>query len=509
MGSIAIMDRKHSRRYRMSRTGTAKVVLLASALALGLASVASAQTLEPYTLRLALLTGQPQRDADLVAAEMTKITKPAINATIELLTYGWDNYPQQKDLLIASGEQVDLCFTASWWGYATDVTKKAFVEITDQMLNTYLPKTKAQINPAYLSGPRIAGKLYAIPTEKDLGALWGFTMKKELVDRYGIDPNGFKRIEDLEPTLRMLKEKEPGIAPMYVSAQNSIGPMNMFYINNENIVTDLISVPFYGPPTAQISAETPEYISLIKLTRDWNRKGYFNRDALTTRDLQADRRAGKFFMSFGQLKPGSAEEQAIANGYPMTQGSFVGTRATVSTGDTGGAMLAITRNTKNAARAAMFLELLHTNKELVNIVAYGIRGRHYVGVGDNVVDFSPGLDPKASGWNHGVSWAITGNQFLTYTFKNEDPRKWDHMREFNNSARPSQLMGFNFDDAAVKNQVAALRNVGDRYKGQTIAGVADFETYYPKYLTDLRNAGIEVVRREVQRQIDAFLAARK
>ena len=61
------------------------------------------------------------------------------------------------------------------------------------------------------------------------------------------------------------------------------------------------------------------------------------------------------------------------------------------------------------ARAMMFLNLLHTDKYLINLLNWGIENKHYKKVSDNVIDYAPGVDAKTTGYSMNQSWMF-GNQ---------------------------------------------------------------------------------------------------
>lgn len=106
--------------------------------------------------------------------------------------------------MIQSGEVFDMVFT---WNFMTNAAKGAYLPL-EELLDTYAKETKAQINPAYLQAATVNGHLYAVPTEKELGQSVGFAFDKAIVDKYGFDVNSITKLEDIEPMLKTIKEKE-------------------------------------------------------------------------------------------------------------------------------------------------------------------------------------------------------------------------------------------------------------------------------------------------------------
>ena len=153
------------------------------------------------------LLGKKGKDLDKVEAEMNKILENEIGATIKLNFFDWADYKDKQQLFLSSGKEMDVMFSPHWMGFASYVTKKAFLEL-DKLLDDYGQDIKKNIVPAYLEAPRINGKLYAIPTNKDITGLGGILLNKSLVDKYGFDIESIKTPRDLEPMFDVIKEKE-------------------------------------------------------------------------------------------------------------------------------------------------------------------------------------------------------------------------------------------------------------------------------------------------------------
>ena len=100
-----------------------------------------------------------------------------------------------------------------------------------------------------------------------------------------------------------------------------------------------------------------------------------------------------------------------------------------------------------------------------------------------------------------------GNGFLAHVWEGNDVDLWDQTEKFNNEAIISKAMGFTYDPTPVKNEVAALTNVYDQYKMSLEGGVVDPSEVYPQFIERLKQAGIDKVIAEKQRQLDEWAAA--
>ncbi|NQX63312.1 ABC transporter substrate-binding protein [Paenibacillus qinlingensis] len=463
--------------------------------------------LSPYTIKL-IYPGEVQKDQALVVAEMNKYLTKKINATIDITPISSGSWGDKVNLMIASSEPMDILFAANWNSYATNVTKGAFIDLEEKnLLDKYGKGIKETLGQSALDGARIKGKIYAVPTNKEMATSGGFLLRKDLVEKYKMDLSTLKSERDLEPFLKIIKENEPNMIPLYLDGGNNL----VQHLNTWDYMGGATSFgAIDGTLTSTkvvLTQEQQKDKELIDLTHDWFLKGYINKDAPTTKNApETQVKAGNVFAIVTPLKPGKDAEVSLASSYPFVQAETMKTWTSSSTAS--GSMLAISKTSKDPERAMMFINLLHTDKYLLNLLDFGIEGVHYVKVNDNVIDIAPGNDPKSNKYLPGAAWMF-GSQFLNYLWKNEDPEKWNKFREFNKKAAVSVAVGFTFDTAAVKNEIAATTSVKVEFSGALNTGAVDPNSILPKYLEKLKAAGVDKILTEKQKQFDEFLATKK
>jgi hypothetical protein len=128
----------------------------------------------------------------------------------------------------------------------------------------------------------------------------------------------------------------------------------------------------------------------------------------------------------------------------------------------------------------MFLNLLYTDAKLLNMLDWGIEGKHYVKVSDNVIDYPEGVTAESHGYPSPGGWMF-GNQFNSYLWANEDPDKWEQFGKFNDSSERSIALGFTFDETPVKAELAAIGNVEKEFGAVLRAGAVDVEETIAKF----------------------------
>lgn len=488
-----------------SDNATESSVAAVSSSVAAVSSTVAAETskaLDPVELKWYVIgNGQP-KDMDAVLVKVNEWLQPKINATLKLSVFTWgDDFEQKMGAKIQSGEDFDITFTSNWAAnYLQNAPKGAFVDLTD-MMDTYAPKTKALLGDSVIAGASINGRLFAIPTNKEMAHNWGFLVNKDLADKYSIDLSTIKNFEDIEPALKVIKEKAPGVEPF----QSITGESAYRVLDFEKMVDDNVPGAIYGDgrDTKVINDfDTAEAKALFTTLHKWSKAGYIRKDADSVTDFSAARKAGQVFSAIASLKPGKAAEETVSSGINWTQIDVTPARAT--TREMTGSMQAISKSSKNPERALMFLELFNTEPELCNMINYGIENTHYKKVNATTIETT---QAGKDGYNPGTQWMF-GNQFNTYLYTNEDPEKWAKFKEYNSSAQISPIIGFTFNTETVKTQVAALTGVKKQYMPGLETGKADPAVALPKFTAKLKAAGLDAVLAEMQKQVDTFVAAK-
>lgn len=470
----------------------------------------SAEALSEYQLKV-VWEGPPQKDEAAVEAKINEYLKEKINATVDLAPIDWGPWAEKMNLMIASRETMDVVFTAQWNGHANNVSKGAYLALNDpngpagNLLEKYGEGISSSLDPAFLEGAKINGLNYGIPTNKELAFQAGIIYRKDIADELGITEQleAVTTVAELEPLLKIVKEKKPNITPLFLRDGEHF---NSHYFAQHDYLGDAQVnglVLKSGEPKVISRFEDQAYIDQLAVTRKLFQAGLINKDAATTQlGVQDSMKKGNVFMIPAPLKPGKDAEFAIATGLEGKLKQInIGPR-TISTGETTGAMLAVSSTSKDPARAMMFINMLHSDKYLNNLINFGIEGEHYVKVSDNVIK----AGPKAADYNPGVAWEL-GNQFLNPTFESEAADKWEQFKKFNEGAVKSPALGFTFNVEPVKSQAAILNNIRSQYAAAIETGSVD-----PKKVDDWlakeKANGLDDVIAEKQKQLDAFLASK-
>ncbi|WP_337101810.1 ABC transporter substrate-binding protein [Paenibacillus sp. YIM B09110] len=473
--------------------------------------------LKPYEVSIVYF-GTPEADVALVEKKLNEFFKEKINATVKLQPIAASDYQNRTELMMNTGEKMDLVFSTSWLNYFGNVTKGAFIEL-DELLDKHGQGIKDTLHPLYLEAPRMKGKLYAIPTNKEITQGQSFTYRKDIVDKYNIPIETINKWADLEPWYEKMSKEEPGLTNLFLAGGNgnSGGGIHMMFETNSNYrpigptpgKTQMFLVDYTASEMKVKSILEPELVDINKkefeLFRSYYEKGYINADAGTSKTNAADlRRQGKLWMSSGVWKPGSDIEVKIADNNQFDYVSHVVTEPIVTTDLATGSMFSISRTSEDPERAMMVLNYLHTDPYVINLIVHGIEDKHYKKVGDNRIE--PIAD---SGYGASALFWVIGSQMLNYLKPGQPDDLYTNWKKFNDEAVRFPLMGFVFDDSNVKNEISELTAVVTEYKILGTGAVANPSKMIDERNGKLKAAGIEKVQAELQTQIDKWWAENK
>ena len=141
---------------------------------------------------------------------------------------------------------------------------------------------------------------------------------------------------------------------------------------------------------------------------------------------------------------------------------------------------------------------------MLNLVCYGIEGRDYT----LIPDTNPQRMDRASGSCY-ISEFMVGSQFLTYLIPSYEDDVWVETKRENETARIDPYIGFSFDPTPVESEMAQVSAASQETSKILGCGLDDPEIVYPEQYEKLELAGLNVIKDEVQKQLDVWLVEQK
>ncbi|MEW4225719.1 ABC transporter substrate-binding protein [Rossellomorea marisflavi] len=436
------------------------------------------------------MIGTPQKDTKAVMKEVNKYTKEKINATIDMKMLDWGEYNDRMQVITTSGENYDIAFTSSWANnYALNARKGAFLGLND-LMDKHGKDMKKLIDPAFLEGAQIDGELYAIPANKEVGQQAVLSFNNELVKKHNLDISNVNSIADLEPLLKVIKEKEKNVTPIATFDA---------YLPFDSILQEELPFAFrLDGNTDEVVNKYEEDITMetLKTMHEYYKKGYIQKDAATSTDSWP-LETPNWFVRKEIYQPYAEDVWSRSAGYEIVTRELH--EPYIFNNSVTGSMQAISATSKNPERAMMFLNLLNSDEYLRNLLDKGIKGTHYEENEDGTIK-----DLPARVENYNMPSFAIGNQLILKLYEDDPKDKWEKFEEFNKNSTPSPALGFYFDSNPVRTEIAAISNVTSEFSPALLKGAVDPEEYLPAFNKKLKEAGMEKVLDEIQKQYDEW-----
>ena len=447
--------------------------------------------------------GEAQKDDGIVLEKVNRYIRDKIHVELDVVKVSWSDYNQKMQVMIQTGDTWDLCFTSSWTNdYLPNAQKGVFLEL-DGLLQAEGRQMYGNMDERFWEAARVGGKIYGVPSEKELGScpVWVFT--KELVDKYQIPYEEIHTLEDLEPWLALIRLKEPDVVPLYLT-KDYTAPTYM------DKILDPVGIE-YGDHSLTVKNvfETEQMRAELATMRKYYLAGFINKDA----PIASDDRSVRRFVTKGDGQPYADLIWSRDLGYEVVVSPIMDTMITNASAR--GAMTAVSKDCEHPQKAMELLNLIHTDEYLRNLLNYGIEGVHWEKVRPEAEELEAAKGKKyvyshkirlneTTSRNYSVPYWVQGGLFNTYVLENEPLDKWAVVKEFNDASEEAPSFGFDFQLEQVSTQAAAFRNILDEFGKALYTGSAEPEQYLPWLLDKLQEAGIDDVIREMQRQIDRW-----
>lgn len=461
-------------------------------------NLVTAETDEPVTITWYRVAWHTNEDEKLVEDAINEYIEPLIGVNVKLMNEAENT---EISLALAAGEDIDLWWDAAWNKMNSFIAGNSAYDLTE-VIDNY-PTLKASIPEVVWNSCLQNGKLWYVPIYKESGTGSGLSVPTAQVEKYGWDLSSVNELKDIEPMLKDLYDDGADAAYIIHTAYADFGLRDTFASLAQTSNQGVYAVIRRDDPTKVLNfLETPEYKEFLDLMHSWYENGYIN-EAEALEGMGEDtvvtekRKAGDNGFTGWLMVPDSKAQ--ASNRYQMDVEIIPLSKNYADTDSAAGSVLMVNAKTEKIDAVMKFIELLNTDETLANLALYGIEGKHY-----NLVDGRVELIPD-SGYSYPGAWIVC-NVTTPTLMVGESEDKAEQYDAFNNSLEISVSNGFRFDSSNVEAELTALDGVFAEYLELVDRGVYDPDEYLPKFQNAAKNAGIDTVIAEIQRQWDAFLA---
>jgi len=465
-------------------------------------------TSKEVKLKMVLVSDKP-KDTDLVYAEVNKLLKEKINATVEPVFLAWSDYQTKYPLMFASGEEFDLAYAANWCFYNQIATKGGYLELTEDLIKTYAPITYSKVTEDQWLQTKIQGKIYMVPyTALELRKTV-VTIRGDLRKKYGLPE--LQTTEDLTKYWDAVLANDPGLQPISLNDRNTDWLMNMFTTGTGTWrkTGDTGCLPYYNVEDNTTidwrePYNNPVYLENAKLMKQFQQKGYWAKNTLANKSLTYDDFMNGKSASMIQLFLDTCNYYVqLNNAHPDWEVEVYDVRPdikAIANPVTNNGMT-IHATSKNVERALMMLDLFRYDRELFDLTTYGIKGKHWMPVGENGYEQIAQDGFKV---DDACPWGWRTELYRELGGISQQVR--DLTENYKKNYITNRLQMFNFDETSVKTEMAAMNAVISKYAPILEYGFAeDVEATYKEFNEQMTKAGKDKVYAEWLRQAEEFV----
>lgn len=244
-----------------------------------------------------------------------------------------------------------------------------------------------------------------------------------------------------------------------------------------------------------------EYEKAVARAHEWYKAGLIYKDAATSQDMGDT--LIKNNVAFSTIETGEL-------GVETTKGTATGhevlckkiTEAIISTQACFKFGFAVPVTATEPEAAVKFLNLLYSNADLLNTMAWGVEGRDWVNKNGEAA-YPDGVTAETVAYH--TADFLNGNQFLVLPWEGDGADFREIQKSLQDLAPISKYMGFSFDHTGLENELTACFNIGEQYRNGLNSGSVDYKTVLPEFREKLKAAGIDKIIEAYQEQLNAWL----
>lgn len=457
---------------------------------------------DTYTVTVAYV-GDKKEDTDRIEKKINEIMKRDINMQIDIEPISWGAYSETMKLILSGGEKMDIVPVLVDQANSM-VNAKQIIDLSDY-IDKYGDNIKELLGDT-AKAANINNYVYGVTTGREWFCQTSVIMRQDILDDCGIDPSSITSYKDLTDVYATVKEKYPDMIMM--ASNNSTTP-DVKYEMFDTLTDGFGVLMDHGQDTTVVDYyESDEYKDFVETMYDWQQKGYLPKDAATTTEgVENQIKAGAAFSYFAPNKPGYDTRAELLCGNKMAIAPI--SEAWAGTAQISYLTYGISSSCTDKDKAMQCLDYLYGNADILNLLNWGEEGVDYeVKDAENgIIGYPEGKDDTNT-YHLAEGWQLF-DQFKMYIWEGDAPDIWEQTKAENESALKSKAFGFTYDSTGVSNELAALSNVKAQYAPALGSGTVDPAETLPKFIEELKKAGIDKVIETKQEQLDKWLAENK
>ncbi|MFS0726532.1 ABC transporter substrate-binding protein [Paenibacillus sp. 1P07SE] len=418
---------------------------------------------------------------------------------VELVFVPWAQYWEQKDIMLAANEPIDL-----YWDGLPDlaaIVNKKQARPLDDLIQELGQDMLKVLPEEQLQGAVIDGQTYGIPSAyAPSSAMYQLvTVRQDILEQVGM--TDLKTAEDLKTFASKAAEQFPELKG---PADIIFKPLTRYFAEEQFNWIAAEDLVVFGEESKHAYSyfESQAFQDMAKFNRSMYDAGLYSED-LTIKYNERDSRmqTGLYLWVEGSLGKEMEISSAVKANAPDAElkSYLLASEKPRYITSTGGEVLAIPMTAPNPEGAMKFINWLYQSEDNYLFALYGVEGQDY--------EIADGRINKLTASEFFYEWMFRNQHYQLFA-PEVDQAAIDNYMSWDEDALISDALGFRFNNEHVRGIETQLREVAGKDMAAVRSGFVDFETGYPKAIEKLKKAGIDEYVAEVQRQLEEFLASK-
>ncbi len=440
------------------------------------------------------------------------IIEPKIGVHVDLQPFDAGSYQTQIPLMIAGGETLDLC---AFYGAGTAYTT---MKANGQILNIkpYLDEYGdglKEVLGEYINTFATGDECYAIPTWRNYSTNMYIIANREPLEELGL-LDAFDNVSDWDEYETLMEQIRDNTAMAPIGGQYQIMWMPSACVAWNSADFEFTAYDPLGDPNNLLRVgedgkvasiyDFEDTVYMMKKSAEWYEEGLAYADAAYTQELNANLlKSEAIFSLVIQSELGVENNWANRVGFPVACKKISDKTKVISTMMLSVGSLGVPVVAEEPEAAVKFLNELYTNREIMNLITWGIEGVDYV-VNEAGEAAFPNGDSNVP--YHSADF-LFGNFFLDLPWEGNGGDYREVCYDLMMDATASPTLGYIVDTSDLTSYVSGITSVYNEYSNTLCSGLYTDELF-DEMMHAMEDAGLRDYIDAVQMQLDAWEAAK-
>ncbi len=389
----------------------------------------------------------------------------------------------------AEENQVDIIYLSGYDRYISYIDEEWLAPL-DEELAGVASKLTTYVSTPLLAGTKVGEYTYAIPNNNEIGEYTYMLLDKDICDKYYFGYQDVNSVIDCQSLVEdILKHENAGLTPdddgYVLPIASSFDECLDMLVWHWNIDIETYRETLLDEDGNEMTDEEGKPIKVTKHEYTVNRENKFNivgclygsalninRGDITLgfnslfadpeyRNILLSLKKYEFDNCYGEPEAGQKAAISFMTGDYSIKADWADSTRGVYTDENGkeyyavvvkypqadesdiyGNMFAVTAFSKNLSESMEVITELNTNKELKNILQYGVEGTHYT------IEANKDGTTKLVRLNNDymMDMDVTGNCFMAHPEEGKPSDYWENVRLQNSEALIDPLLGFDINE---------------------------------------------------------------